>query len=99
MGEEHGVRLRKGVTDGDIVSEISPTKLKTKDPIKWFGVLSPPSLRQSQTSFKSAIELAIDCANIQSEIQGVINRMKYIKRIMKKPPSEDIQKMTLKILI
>jgi len=88
--EENGVRLRKGINDCEIVSRITPTKLKTKDPIKWFGVLSPPSLRQSQTSFKSAIELAIDCANIQSEIQGVINRIKYIKRILKKPPIEDI---------
>merc|ERR1712130_44888 len=31
--EEYGVRLRKGVKDGEIVSEKKPTKLKTKDPI------------------------------------------------------------------
>jgi len=88
--EKDGVRQRKGDKEDDNVPESETTKLKTKDPIKWFGVLSPPSLRQSQTSFKSAIELAIDCANIQSEIQGVINRMKYIKRILNKTQGQDI---------
>merc|ERR1712098_276769 len=88
--ENEGLRLIKGDKGYENVTESETTKPKIKDPIKWFGVLSPPSLRQSQTCFKSAIELAIDCANIQSEIQGVINRIKYIKRILNKTQGQDI---------
>ena len=37
-----------------------------------------------KASFKSSVELVVDIANIQSEIQGVINRIKFVKRIMNK---------------
>jgi len=87
--KKEGLRLRKGDHSDDKVSEYDLMKPKARDPLKWFGVLSPPSLRQSQNCFKSAIELTIDCANIQSEILGVLNRIKYIKRKMNKTQSLD----------
>ena len=37
------------------------------DPIKWFGVLVPSSLRQSQQTFRKAIEIAIEVINIRRE--------------------------------
>ena len=46
--ENEGLRLRKGDKSDENVTESETTKPKIKDPIKWFGVLSPPSLRQSQ---------------------------------------------------
>ncbi|KAK7884267.1 hypothetical protein WMY93_027390 [Mugilogobius chulae] len=39
-----------------------------QDPIKWFGILVPQSLKQAQSSFKQVIELSIDIANLQSAI-------------------------------
>merc|ERR1719188_741712 len=84
---EEGVRRRKGEKDEDEDDDTDKKDKKSKtakDPLKWFGVLSPPSLRQSQTSFKSAVELSIDIANLQSEMSGVINRIKFAKRMINK---------------
>ena len=44
------------------------------DPLKWFGVLVPNTLKESQKSFVRALDLAIACANIQMEIDAVIER-------------------------
>ena len=96
--KKEGLRLRKGDHSDDKVSEYDLMKPKARDPLKWFGVLSPPSLRQSQNCFKSAIELTIDCANIQSEILGVLNRIKYIKRKMNKTQSLDNLENNIEIL-
>merc|ERR1719300_2304085 len=96
--ENEGLRLRKGDKSDENVTESETTKPKIKDPIKWFGVLSPPSLRQSQTCFKSVIELTIDCANIQSEILGVINRIKYLRRLMSRSQNNDIPEVDIENL-
>lgn len=37
------------------------------NPIKWFGVLVPSSLRQSQQAFQKALEVAVDVVNIRRE--------------------------------
>ena len=58
------------------------------DPLKWFGLLTPPALRQSQASFKTATELVVETANIQSEIAGVLNRIKFIQRRLKSGPAK-----------
>ena len=54
-----------------------------KDPIKWFGVLVPNSLRQTQVAFVKALELSVECANIQSQIQSTIERQKYLSEKIK----------------
>ena len=51
---------------------------KAQDPIKWFGVLVPNSLRQTQGAFVKALELSVDCANIQNQIKSTIERQKYL---------------------
>ena len=56
---------------------------KAKDPIKWFGVLVPNSLRQTQVAFVKALELSVECANIQSQIQSTIERQKYLSEKIK----------------
>ncbi|XP_013385259.1 coiled-coil domain-containing protein 115 [Lingula anatina] len=45
------------------------------DPLKWFGVLVPQSLRQSQTDFKKAIETACKIAELRTNLEKT--RMKY----------------------
>ena len=56
---------------------------EAKDPIKWFGVLVPNSLRQTQGAFVKALELSVDCANIQSQINSTIERQKYLSGKLK----------------
>ena len=55
-----------------------------RDPLKWFGVLLPNSMRQSQKHFSKAVELAIESTNLQNEIRGVLGRRKIIHRQLKK---------------
>ena len=51
--DEEGVKQRRGKeSEGDEEVPDKKTPVKTKDPIKWFGVLSPPSLKQSQVITK-----------------------------------------------
>ena len=54
-----------------------------KDPIKWFGVLVPNSLRQTQVAFVKALELSIESANIQSQIKSTIERQQYLSEKLK----------------
>ena len=56
---------------------------EAKDPIKWFGVLVPNSLRQTQGAFVKALELSVDCANIQNQIKSTIERQKYLSGKLK----------------
>ena len=43
------------------------------DPLKWFGILVPGSLRQSQQAFRKAIELVIDVVNTRKEFQRTLS--------------------------
>ena len=40
------------------------------DPLKWFGLLVPQTLRQSADRFGSAIRIGVECANIQVDSKG-----------------------------
>jgi len=53
---------------------------KTEDPIRWFGMLPPAPLKQSQKCFQFCVEAAIEAANIQCEIRGVQDRIKFLNR-------------------
>jgi len=75
-----GVKQRKNAEKKEATEVITDTK-KQQNPLKWFGMLTPPALKQAQSHFLSATEIAVDCANIQSEMAGVQNRIKYIQRI------------------
>ncbi len=72
---------RKG-GEQEKVSEV-PTK-NGHDPLRWFGVLVPPTLRQSSECFKRAAEIAVECANLQNEMRGVEDRRKFLGRKLKK---------------
>ncbi|KAM3910805.1 coiled-coil domain-containing protein 115 isoform 2-T2 [Leptodactylus fuscus] len=41
----------------------------TKDPLRWFGVLVPQSLRQAQSNFRQGILLTAEVASLQSSIE------------------------------
>ena len=74
---------------GSRVTEVKAKKAKEEkltakktghDPLKWFGFLVPTTLRQSQDCFKRAVEMTVEVANIQNEIEGVLAREKFLKR-------------------
>ena len=72
-----GIQNRKNKNDDD-KDDDNPKQKKganlSKDPLKWFGLLVPPTLRQTQGTFMKALELSIDCVNIQSQIECRIAR-------------------------
>lgn len=62
--------LKKDVSSGQ---QETSHKSKTdhtehQDPLKWFGILVPQSLKQAQSSFKQVIELAAEIAALQSAV-------------------------------
>ena len=57
---------------------------KKVDPLKWFGVLVPTSLKQSQKHFDKAIALSIEATNIQNEIGGILARRQFLQRHLRK---------------
>ncbi|KAK2507125.1 hypothetical protein MC885_004114 [Smutsia gigantea] len=57
-----------------------------QDPLNWFGILVPNSLRQAQASFREGLQLAIDMASLQiriiwgrSQLQGLQEKLKKLE--------------------
>lgn len=50
-----------------------------QDPIKWFGILVPQSLKQAQTSFKQVIELSTEIASLQTAILNTMQELSETK--------------------
>ena len=74
-----GIQRRRGQNNVDDAKDSSKKDLGlSKDPIKWFGVLVPNALRQTQGSFVRAIELSVECTNFQSQIASGIERNRYL---------------------
>ncbi|XP_008302309.1 coiled-coil domain-containing protein 115 isoform X3 [Stegastes partitus] len=51
-----------------------------QDPLKWFGILVPQSLKQAQSSFKQVIELSAEIATLQI---AVLNTRQELKDCLK----------------
>lgn len=49
-----------------------------KDPIKWFGVLVPQNLKNSQKRFQESIYLATKVANIQAELISILSKLETL---------------------
>ncbi|XP_039631218.1 coiled-coil domain-containing protein 115 [Polypterus senegalus] len=45
-------------------------KSQHQDPLRWFGVLVPQTLKQAQSSFKEVIKLAAEIATLQTQIEA-----------------------------
>ena len=44
---------------------------KRRDPLRWFGILVPPPLRQAQTNASKLVQTAVNLASIDSEMKTV----------------------------
>ncbi|KAH0367788.1 hypothetical protein KCU65_g4415, partial [Aureobasidium melanogenum] len=62
-----------------------PAQKKVRDPIHWYGILVPPSLRSSQNSFKSAIQNpVIEAANSAQALRHVNMEIRKLRKDIKK---------------
>lgn len=62
-----------------ISKKVNDSGKDIQDPIKWFGVLVPQSLRNAQKRFQAALQLSGKCANVRSEIISVTNKLEGMK--------------------
>ncbi|XP_029013404.1 coiled-coil domain-containing protein 115 [Betta splendens] len=98
IGSEEGIRRRnkpkdfgekeaQQKTSGEKASKVTPGKRSEQnpdqDPLRWFGILVPQSLKQAQMSFKQVIDLAAEIATLQT---AVLNTRQQLKDDMKNKP-------------
>ncbi|XP_065909393.1 coiled-coil domain-containing protein 115-like [Dysidea avara] len=77
MSCDSGVtQLRRRVVDekkvetvGPLQQEISKPHIPVKDPLKWFGLLVPPSLRTAQKNFIEAVDLSCQLSSAQAKVE------------------------------
>nr|XP_027207074.1 coiled-coil domain-containing protein 115-like isoform X2 [Penaeus vannamei]XP_027239304.1 coiled-coil domain-containing protein 115-like isoform X2 [Penaeus vannamei] len=59
-------------------------KVINRDPIRWFSVLPPQTLKQAQTDFKTAIQISAKCATLLGQLKAVCNEYKRLAKIKSK---------------
>ncbi|XP_018541407.1 coiled-coil domain-containing protein 115 [Lates calcarifer] len=103
--QEEGVRRRnkpkKDIARSEKAPEVTPVKKNDQnpqqDPLKWFGILVPQSLKQAQLSFKQVIELSAEIAALQIAIlntrQELKNSMKDKHALQKKTSTAQVDKV------
>ncbi|KAL8695011.1 MAG: hypothetical protein Q9224_003469 [Gallowayella concinna] len=58
---------------------------ETPDSLRWFGILVPPALRATQTSFKHAVTEAIpSLANLSNEMKSMEIEIRRMRKKIKK---------------
>ncbi|KAK7065283.1 hypothetical protein SK128_012055, partial [Halocaridina rubra] len=88
----HGLRRRRSGLDKETENNNNSSsftngnKIKTlnRDPIRWFSVLPPQTLRQAQVDFKRALQVSTQCATIQIKLRAVIKEYKRLTKIKEK---------------
>lgn len=53
---------------------------KHVDPLNWFGILVPSSLKECQSEFKTACQLSCNIAQLEQELRNIINEFCKLKR-------------------
>ncbi len=73
---------------GDSLSPYKGTEIEpnmTRDPVNWFGILVPPALRTSQSSFKDAVVNLIPAlASISMEMREVEIEVRRTRKRVRK---------------
>ncbi|XP_003741435.1 coiled-coil domain-containing protein 115 [Galendromus occidentalis] len=52
----------------------------TNDPLRWFGILVPTSLRSSKQCFDRALEILAEIASQQNELSTMLDRFQKLRR-------------------
>lgn len=77
------LRQRKGPTK---TPEPEPeTTTPPQDPLNWFGILVPHSLRQAQASFRDGLQLAADIATLQIRISKGQKQLRTLQQRLRPP--------------
>lgn len=87
--EEGSLRKRTGKDEEKCKErdDLSPKKCEGNgfvtgsDPLKWFGCLVPQNLRQAQKGFHTALEIVIQSANIQSELETTCKKVEELLKL------------------
>ncbi|WAR14200.1 hypothetical protein MAR_004305 [Mya arenaria] len=75
--------INKAGENGVELKDLSDkTRKKVFDPIKWFGVLVPTTLRQSQSDFKATVDAVVTVANLKIKLQEL--QKEYKELMLKK---------------
>ncbi|XP_074023158.1 coiled-coil domain-containing protein 115, partial [Numenius arquata] len=82
-GGSDGLRQRRGPPAKGGVSPRPPP-----DPLNWFGVLVPPSLRQAQGSFVQGVTVALEVAELQEAVAAATTRYRHLLRRKCHPPGD-----------
>lgn len=69
---QDGVRKRN---EAGATQQADSQEEQPQDPLRWFGVLSPQSLVQSQRCFRTALHEAVRCVDLQSQLEAGITHM------------------------
>lgn len=76
---------QKQENESETAYDKEATKKKVRDPIHWYGILVPPSLRSSQKSFKSAIQNpVIEAANSAQALRHINMEIRKLRKDIKK---------------
>ncbi|XP_033927655.1 coiled-coil domain-containing protein 115 [Melopsittacus undulatus] len=79
-GGGNGLRQRRGPSEKGGAPPRPPP-----DPLTWFGVLVPPTLRRAQSSFSQGVTLALEVAALQSEVMEAAARYRALLRGQRRP--------------
>ena len=72
-------------TSEALLEEKGKTSGLPRDPLNWFGILVPPALRASQSSFKSAvIDIIPALASTTNEMKKLEIRVRQTRKKLKK---------------
>lgn len=72
-------------------SKTTPKKFRSDDPIHWYGILVPPSLRTAQKSFTDAIQGQVpELAGAIVEMRVLEERITQLRKELGIPATEDV---------
>lgn len=80
------VSERSVVVDGIVDS--ADVVVVQKDPLHWFGLLVPQSLRQSQASFRRAVELSCRAATLQGRL--AFWKVQFLRKMKRKRELQEV---------
>ena len=84
--EGHIEEVNKINTEGTELKTEGENELDAKklfDPIKWFGVLVPGSLKQSQAEFRKSVDLAVNVGNLQTKLESLRKNYRTLLQLKK----------------
>lgn len=75
--------ISSSIKNMDLNSSDDKTRRFSNDPLKWFGVLVPQSLRQSKTTFEKCLDIVVESVNVQLELGQSVERYKELRKQVK----------------